>query len=331
MPQTRVRLRPVTEDDLPRWVEWINDPEVTRFTELEAGTATLEGEREWFRAVTSAEHRGRNWQIEAEGRHIGGCSLDPDAAGRTAVFGIIIGDKTAWNQGFGGAAVREVLRLGFTEMGLHRIRLEVFAENARAIRCYEKCGFRREGYHRKARFKRGEWEDVVSMAILREEWEAQEGVWTPSLQPDISHPLIRSYRPSDHAAVMALWEECGWEPGLNDTEEMLQQRAADPRGFIVLVEKDGALLGTVMGHMDRGWGWIQRLAVYPEHRRQGIGRSLTREAEKRLKALGAHRIVLLTRRDNPAAVGLYQSLDYETWEPVVVMSKRLVPGGEGNG
>jgi len=171
MSEPRIRLRPVAEEDLPRWVEWINDPEVTRFTGLEAGTATLEGEQEWFRSVTSPECRPRNWQIEVGGRHIGGCSLDPGAAGQTAVFGIIIGDKTAWGKGYGQAALREVLRMGFAQMGLHRIHLEAFADNARAIRCYEKCGFRSEGLHRKARFKRGEWRDTVSMAILRGEWE----------------------------------------------------------------------------------------------------------------------------------------------------------------
>ena len=147
----------------------------------------------------------------------------------------------------------------------------------------------------------------------------------------LSRLRIRSYRPADYPPMVALWEACGWEPGLNDTEEMLEQRAADPRGFVMVAERDDTLVGTVMGHMDRGWGWIQRLAVHPEHRRQGIGRLLTQEAEKRLEALGAYRLVLLTRRDSLAAVGLYQNLGYETWEPVVVMSRRLVPREESNG
>ena len=119
-----------------------------------------------------------------------------------------------------------------------------------------------------------------------------------------SGPWVRTYRPADYPAMMALWQACGWEPGMNDTEEVLRQRAADPRGFIVIAERDGVLVGTVMGHMDRGWGWIQRLAVHPEHRRQGIGRLLTQEAEKCLEALGAYRLVLLTRRDSAAGSGM---------------------------
>jgi RimJ/RimL family protein N-acetyltransferase len=324
MTEPRVRLRAVTEEDLPDYVRWLNDPEVTQFTQIESGGITLEGEREWFARISAPDSGTRSWAIEADGRHIGNCALGLDAAGQTAFFGIIIGDKTVWDRGCGTAALCEVLRMGFGEMGLHRIHLEAFAENGRAIRCYQKCGFRQEGLHRKARFKRGEWRDVVRMAMLREEWEAGEaaGVSTPALQ-GVEGARLRNYQPPDYARMMALWEASGWEPGMNDTEEVLRERAREPRGFLLVVEKEGQIIGTVMGQLDRRWGWIQRLAVHPEHRRQGIGRLLTQEAERRLAAMEAYRLVLLTRGDNPAAVGLYAGLGYETWEAVIVMSKRL--------
>ena len=174
MTDARVKLRPHTEADLPNYVEWLNDPEVTEFTDLESGNITLEGEREWFRAISAPGCSARNWAIRADGRPVGLCSLVPDAPGQKAHFGIIIGDKAAWNKGYGTAALREVLRIGFQEMNLHRIRLDCHAGNARGLRCYEKCGFRHEGVARQARFKRGRWVDVVRMAILREEWEADQ-------------------------------------------------------------------------------------------------------------------------------------------------------------
>ena len=174
MSERRVMLRPIAEADLPDYVRWFNDPEVTQFTQLEAGEVTLEGEQEWFRRISSSEHSGRNWAIEAEGRHIGNCALHLSGGGLTAGFGIIIGDKTAWNRGHGAAAVNQVLRIGFAELGLHRLHLSAMAENARALRCYAKCGFRREGLLRETYFKRGRWCDAVIMAILRSEWEAQQ-------------------------------------------------------------------------------------------------------------------------------------------------------------
>ncbi len=186
MSEARVRLRVHTEADLPNYVTWLNDPEVTQFTQIESGGITLEGEREWFERVSDPECRDRNWAIEAcpepaervDGRHIGNCALHlseaPGMAGfgmGVAAFGIIIGDKSAWGKGYGTAALREVLRIGFEEMGLHRIFLHAFSRNLRGIRCYEKAGLRHEGVMRQHRLKRGEWVDVVVMGVLRGEWE----------------------------------------------------------------------------------------------------------------------------------------------------------------
>lgn len=174
MAETGVTLRTITEDDLPDWVRWLNDPEVTEFTAMEVGLVTMEGERRWYEAVTAPDCKDHHWQIETDGKHIGGCSLTMDGDGRQAEFGIIIGEKWAWGKGHGTAATAEALRRGFAELGLHRIHLTAFAENARGIRCYERCGFRREGTHLKARWKREAWRDMVTMAVLREEWEGRQ-------------------------------------------------------------------------------------------------------------------------------------------------------------
>jgi len=174
MSDAQVRLRPHTEADLPNYVTWLNDPEVTQFTQIESGGITLEGEREWFARVSAPDSNTRNWAIEVDGRHIGNCALHLDETGQVGGFGIIIGDKAQWCKGYGTAALREVLRIGFGEMNLQRIHLTALAPNARGIRCYEKCGFRHEGLQRRHHLKRGKWYDVVCMGILREEWEADQ-------------------------------------------------------------------------------------------------------------------------------------------------------------
>ena len=182
MSKAQVRLRPITEADLPDYVEWLNDPEVTEFTQIESGGITLEGEREWFQRVAAPESNARSWAIEADGRHIGNCALMLDKSGEVAGFGIIIGDKTQWSKGYGTTALREVLRIGFEEMGLQRVHLTALGGNTRGIRCYEKCGFQREGMRRRHFLKRGRWEDVVCMGILRDEWEAAELGLTPDAE-----------------------------------------------------------------------------------------------------------------------------------------------------
>jgi RimJ/RimL family protein N-acetyltransferase len=170
-----VTLRQSVREDLSDWVRWFGDPEVTEFTLIEVGQVTAEGEERWFEAVTAPDCRDRNWQIDVGGRHVGGCSLTLSRDDRQAEFGIVIGEKDCWGKGYGTAALREVLRRGFAELKLHRIFLHAFADNVRGVRCYEKCGFRHEGRHLQARWKRGEWRDMVSMAILEEEWGARDG------------------------------------------------------------------------------------------------------------------------------------------------------------
>ncbi len=164
----RVTLRPSTREDIPLRVRWLNDPEVTEFTGVDVGKVTPESTERYL-----AEKTNPDWMIEVDGRPIGCCDLRVDEAARQAGFGIVIGEKECWGHGYGTQALREVLRIAFEELGLHRVHLVAFATNHRAIWCYAKCGFRCEGAHRQSFWKRGHWRDQVTMAILRSEWEAQ--------------------------------------------------------------------------------------------------------------------------------------------------------------
>jgi len=174
MAEAQVRLRPLTEADLPDYKRWSQDPEISQFMTREMGEITDEQRRAWFERVSASGGTERVWAIEADGHHIGNCALRIEESGKTGNVGILIGDKTRWGKGYGTAALREVLRIGFAEMHLLRIWLTVAARNVRGVRSYEKCGFRHEGVRRRSRLKRGKWLDEVIMAILREDWEAGE-------------------------------------------------------------------------------------------------------------------------------------------------------------
>lgn len=315
MSERRVRLRPHTEADLPNYVTWLNDPEVTEFTALESGNVTLEGEREWLARISDPDCRARSWAIEADGRHIGNCALHLDADGRTAGFGIIIGDKTAWNKGYGTAALREVLRIGFEEMGLHRIHLQAFVGNSRGIRCYQKCGFRQEGLLRQSRFKRGRWVDVVTMAILKEEWEAGRALQLCAIGPEHMDEIL------------ALWRETGFWPHACEDRALIAQALIRNRDFAVAYRASGELVATAVGAFDGFRGWIYRVAVHPDHRRRGIASALVEEVERRLVAAGARQINLMVYKPNAIAHALYAKLGYEPSE-VDVLRKRFVADEE---
>jgi len=171
----KVQLAAVQREYLPQYVEWLNDWEVSQY--LMPGTAvpfSVEDENEWF------DHQRKEdgsfvFAILAlpDNKLIGNCGLNRvDMKNRSGVFGIFIGDKNYWNKGFGTDATRSLLRFAFEELGLNRVELEVYDFNLRAMRAYEKAGFRRDGVRRQGLYRNGQFHDEIIMCILREEWNA---------------------------------------------------------------------------------------------------------------------------------------------------------------
>lgn len=166
----KVRLRPVQESDLPKFVEWLADREVTRWLAEIDSPPTLEEERDWYDGHRS-EPDNVLWAIETlDGRLVGSTELRVMPKRRKGELGIVIMDKTMWSSGLGTDAVRLIVGYGFEELDLNRVELSTDESNHRAIRCYEKVGFVREGLLRQHRFVDGAFGNTVVMGILREEW-----------------------------------------------------------------------------------------------------------------------------------------------------------------
>jgi RimJ/RimL family protein N-acetyltransferase len=89
---------------------------------------------------------------------------------RTAILGISIGRPSDWGKGYGTDASRLMIRYGFDELNLHRIWLDVFGYNERAIALYRRLGFTEEGRWREHLERDGRRHDVVLMGLLRSEW-----------------------------------------------------------------------------------------------------------------------------------------------------------------
>lgn len=170
----RVRLRHVEREDLPKFVEWLNDPEIYQGLSMYTPLSMAE-EENWFETMLKNPKDEHPLCIEAkvdDGWQLIGNSgfFDLDWRNRSAELGIFIGDKTFWNQGYGTEVIRLLLRHGFSTLNLHRIYLRVFEDNPRAIRSYEKAGFVHEGRQRQGEYHEGEFHDVLFMSVLRPEW-----------------------------------------------------------------------------------------------------------------------------------------------------------------
>lgn len=172
----RLRLRAVERADLDKFHAWINDPEVTEGLALYL-PMSMRDEESWFDGVAKRPPQEKPLAIECregDGWKLIGNSgfFDIDSTARSGEIGIMIGEKSYWNKGYGTEAMTLLLKHGFETLNLHRIFLRVYASNPRAIRSYKKTGFTLEGRLREAVFKRGRYDDVLIMSVLRSEWDA---------------------------------------------------------------------------------------------------------------------------------------------------------------
>jgi RimJ/RimL family protein N-acetyltransferase len=167
-------LSPCIPEDAEHWVAWFSDLEVTIPLGDEAYTPTsLEGEQEAIQQILARNSHVFSIVDIKTDQPIGRCMFfNVDAVNRAAMLGIVIGEKGLWDQGYGQEAMHLLLDYGFNLLNLNSVMLGTFSFNERAIRCYEKVGFRLVGRRREARIIAGEKYDIILMDILADEFES---------------------------------------------------------------------------------------------------------------------------------------------------------------
>jgi len=132
----------------------------------------------------------------------------------------------------------------------------------------------------------------------------------------------RPYRLNDAEALVSLWALCGLTRPWNDSYLDIERKiGVDANGLLVL-EDDSRLIGAVMVGYDGHRGWINYLAVHPDHRRRGLGRALMAAAEHRLAEFGCPKVNLQVRASNQEAVAFYRRIGYSV-DDVVSMGRRI--------
>lgn len=174
----RIRLRGNERSDLPKFVEWLNDPDVRRTLSMSMPISQAI-EEQWFENMLKRPSEEQSLGIEIKDgdgwRLIGNCGIfDINWRARSAEVGLFIGDKSCWNKGYGTEVMRLLLRHGFETLNLNRIFLRVDAANLGGIRAYEKAGFVHEGRFRQGTFQGGEYRDMLFMSVLRSEWTPEK-------------------------------------------------------------------------------------------------------------------------------------------------------------
>ncbi len=176
----RVRLSAFDPAEIAKaYVGWTRDSELQRLFGSEASALrSAKSEVDFFEKMVKDENPANHFfsiRKLDDDRLLGDINLDviDDWGSRDAFVGIGIGDRNDWGRGYGSDAMQIVLRYAFAELNLRRVTLTVFEYNPRAIRSYEKVGFKQEGKMRGALLRDGKRWDMLYMGILADEWKEE--------------------------------------------------------------------------------------------------------------------------------------------------------------
>ena len=173
----QLHLRPITPDDSPVLVRWLNDPEVIdAFGRPSADVAEAGGD-----GGESAGLPCWVFIIEDHGRPIGGIQYfhDRPSAPWSAGIDIFIGESEARDRGLGTEALRTLLQYLFETKRVNRVTICPEPSNRRAVRAYEKAGFHVDGVLRRHMKIDGRWVDISFMTLLDVDWPAAKARWQP--------------------------------------------------------------------------------------------------------------------------------------------------------
>ena len=134
---------------------------------------------------------------------------------------------------------------------------------------------------------------------------------------------IRPFQSEDATAVISLWSVCGLLAPQNDPAKDIDRKMQVNSGGFLVGEAHGRIIASCMAGYEGHRGWINYLAVSPEHRRRGVGRQMMAAAEAYLKISGCPKINLQVRASNTEVMAFYAALGFVV-DDVVSMGKRLV-------
>lgn len=167
----RLILRSYVESDLDDLLRLWEDPLVQPLVTSDSVTLLGPKFKETIRAQIERATFGAIIALKETGEFMGqGAITVLEPKNRDGTFGICLLPKF-WSNGYGTEATKFMVDHSFKWFNLNRMSLAVFGNNARAIAVYEKLGFIMEGRKRQAVWMDNRWEDLLTMGILRDEWE----------------------------------------------------------------------------------------------------------------------------------------------------------------
>ena len=165
----KVYLSPRSIEDAEKYPEWLNNYEIAKYIEYYTKILSIDGEREFL----SKNNNTYSLAIvdKQTDELIGSIGFQHmNVFDRTAELGIFIGDENHLSKGYGSEAIKLFLDYGFNHLNLNNIILKAYSFNKRALRAYEKCGFKQFGIWEKSHYAEGEYHDIIFMNIMKDDF-----------------------------------------------------------------------------------------------------------------------------------------------------------------
>ena len=127
--------------------------------------------------------------------------------------------------------------------------------------------------------------------------------------------------------LYGLWDRAGlsYRPRGRDERSRLQKVIDQGLETFLGIYENNRLIGVILATHDGRKGWLNRLAVDPDYRGQGLGRRLIRQAEDFIHRQGIEIIAVLIEPDNPVSLSLFQKCGYIPFEGMSYLTKRQRP------
>ncbi|MFC1679199.1 GNAT family N-acetyltransferase [Elusimicrobiota bacterium] len=144
--------------------------------------------------------------------------------------------------------------------------------------------------------------------------------------PDDVH--IRTLRIRDYEDLLQLWNRVGLScrPQGRDRRDQVAREIRRKRSLFLVAERQERIVGSILATHDGRKGWINRVAVAPESRGQGLAKELVAKAEAWIMERGIEMTACLIEQDNAASIQLFRRLGYEEYGGLVYLRKKRHPG-----
>lgn len=167
-------LRPVVLKDASIIRKWHNDPELMILARAGEKETMLKLEKEDIKTARKSSNQAYHIILTKSGNMpIGFLRFNfIDKSSGNVWLRMMIGEKQSQGKGYAREALHHYLKWMFGTLGIHRITIECYSTNLRAIKFFKKTGFKKEGILREAVFINEKYRDIISLGLLKKEFKS---------------------------------------------------------------------------------------------------------------------------------------------------------------